>query len=90
MIMEAALIINQINIQQDNETFLRMLDSGIDDMEAGRDAVRGGFWENRRVEKYEEKCESVKLCVNIIFNEWSRNWSRVFKTNFSQKVDLST
>ena len=41
--MEAALIINQINIQQDNETFLRMLDRGIDDMEAGRDAVRGGF-----------------------------------------------
>ena len=37
MIMEAALIINQINIQQDNETFLRMLDRGIDDMEAGRE-----------------------------------------------------
>ena len=35
--MEAALIINQINIQQDNETLLRMLDRGIDDMEAGRE-----------------------------------------------------
>lgn len=35
--MEAALNINKANTQQDNEELLRMLDRGIDDMEAGRE-----------------------------------------------------
>ena len=35
--METALNINQINTQQDSEALLRMLDRGIDDMEAGRE-----------------------------------------------------
>ena len=35
--MEAALNINQVDIQQDNEELLRMLDRGIDDMETGRE-----------------------------------------------------
>lgn len=35
--MDAALNINQTNTQQDNEALLRMLDRGIDDMEAGRE-----------------------------------------------------
>ena len=35
--MEAALNINQANTQQDHESLLRMLDRGIDDMEAGRE-----------------------------------------------------
>ena len=35
--MEAALNINQANTQQDHEALLRMLDRGIDDMEAGRE-----------------------------------------------------
>ena len=35
--MEAALNINQADTQQDQEALLRMLDRGIDDMEAGRE-----------------------------------------------------
>lgn len=35
--MDAVLNINQTNTQQDNEALLRMLDRGIDDMEAGRE-----------------------------------------------------
>ena len=35
--MEAALNTNQDYTQQDNEALLRMLDRGIDDMEAGRE-----------------------------------------------------
>ena len=35
--MEAKLNINQADTQQDHEALLRMLDRGIDDMEAGRE-----------------------------------------------------
>ena len=35
--MEASLNINQADTQQDQEALLRMLDRGIDDMEAGRE-----------------------------------------------------
>ena len=35
--MEAALNINQADTQQDNGALLRILDRGIDDMEAGRE-----------------------------------------------------
>ena len=35
--MEATLNINQANTQQDQKALLRMLDRGIDDMEAGRE-----------------------------------------------------
>ena len=35
--MEAALNINQADTPQDQEALLRMLDRGIDDMEAGRE-----------------------------------------------------
>lgn len=35
--MEARLNINQADTQQDHEALLRMLDRGIDDMEAGRE-----------------------------------------------------
>lgn len=35
--MEAKLNINQTDTQQDHEVLLRMLDRGIDDMEAGRE-----------------------------------------------------
>lgn len=34
--MELALNSNQINLKQDDEALFRMLDRGIDDMEAGR------------------------------------------------------
>lgn len=35
--MGLALNNNQIDVKQNNETLLRMLDRGIDDMEAGRE-----------------------------------------------------
>lgn len=35
--MEARLNINQADTQQDHEALLRMLDRGIDDMEAGKE-----------------------------------------------------
>ena len=45
--MEAALNINQADTQQDNEALFRMLDSGIDDMEAGRETpVEEAFEKN--------------------------------------------
>lgn len=39
MIMEAALSINQINTQQDNEALLRVLHRGIEDIEAGKEML---------------------------------------------------
>ena len=60
--MELTKKIPTTDKNQENNHLLRMLDRGIDDMEAGRELPTGRcFSQNHRIKGCTKKCKNIKL-----------------------------